>query len=668
MSAEPRRLTKSRFKLALECPTKLWYTGKSQYVNRSLDDSFLAALAEGGYQVGALACMMYPDGIAVPDGSQAMQLARTRELMSLDSVTIFEAAFEANGLFARVDILCKQGSHLDLIEVKAKSWHPHEDADFRDAKGRLKSDFLPYLQDVAFQRHVLGLALPQAVVRCYLMLADKSRAASVHGLNARFPVRRAGARIDVQPVPGTGMNEIGDPVLCLVSVDEPVHDILAGHIVLQDESVPFVEAVARLANAYALDEALEPHPSQACARCEFKASVPYRPGAPKSGFHECWSKAFDWQPADFESGTVLDIWRFGRKEKCIAERRLKPAQLTASDIGFDGRPPSADGMTHRHRQWYQCHGGWPGGGDWYLDRIGMARAMAGWRYPLHFIDFETCAHAIPFFRGQHPYDTVAFQFSHHVMQADGRIEHRSQFLETRPGVDPSLAFLRALQAALNQDDGTILRWAAHENSVLNQLRSRLELALQVPGDADAPADARTLIHFIGSITTRRVGRDEESGPRAMVDLCRLAERHYFHPATKGSSSLKKVLPALMSSAPVLGELYAQPRYGTVEMPSLNHEEAVAWWVQRDGAVCDPYDLLPPIFDDVTRTEQDALDAGLAPELQEGGAAMAAYARLQDSGLDEAVRCRIEAALLRYCELDTLAMVMAVQAWKADLQR
>jgi hypothetical protein len=58
---------------------------------------------------------------------------------------------------------------------------------------------------------------------------------------------------------------------------------------------------------------------------------------------------------------------------------------------------------------------------------------------------------------------------------------------------------------------------------------------------------------------------------------------------------------------------------------------------------------------------------LAPELQQGGAAMAAYSRLQASDLDEAVRRRIEAALLRYCELDTLAMVMAVQAWQADLQ-
>ena len=54
--ANPRYLTKSRFKLAAECPTKLFYTGKDKvYRNTKQEDSFLAMLAEGGYQVGELA-------------------------------------------------------------------------------------------------------------------------------------------------------------------------------------------------------------------------------------------------------------------------------------------------------------------------------------------------------------------------------------------------------------------------------------------------------------------------------------------------------------------------------------------------------------------------------------------------------------------------------------
>ena len=48
MSHKKKTLSKSRFKLALECPTKLFYAGKPAYQDNSLDDSFLATLAEGG--------------------------------------------------------------------------------------------------------------------------------------------------------------------------------------------------------------------------------------------------------------------------------------------------------------------------------------------------------------------------------------------------------------------------------------------------------------------------------------------------------------------------------------------------------------------------------------------------------------------------------------------
>lgn len=43
-----RVLTKSRFKLGLECPNKLYYTSKKEYANKKQEDPFLLALAEGG--------------------------------------------------------------------------------------------------------------------------------------------------------------------------------------------------------------------------------------------------------------------------------------------------------------------------------------------------------------------------------------------------------------------------------------------------------------------------------------------------------------------------------------------------------------------------------------------------------------------------------------------
>ena len=54
-------------------------------------------------------------------------------------------------------------------------------------------------------------------------------------------------------------------------------------------------------------------------------------------------------------------------------------------------------------------------------------------------------------------------------------------------------------------------------------------------------------------------------------------------------------------------------------------------------------------------------------ISEGGAAATAYARLQFETLSPESRQRLESALLRYCELDTLAMIMVVQGWQEALK-
>lgn len=653
-----RYLTKSRFKLALECPTKLFYTGNGAYVDKSADNAFLAALAEGGYQVGALACAQFPEGMAVTDFDQQAQLERTRELLKQDTVTIFEAALEAQGYFVRVDILRKRGSSVELIEVKAKSFDPALDSDFRNNKGKLRGEWMPYLQDIAFQAHVAALAFPQFEYRSFLMLANKACTTSVDGLNQRFRIQRRGRSVAVHVDLGADANLLREPLLARVPVDGAVEEILRGTLKIAGRDRSFTEAARELAAAYRDERRLAPVPGAHCASCQFKAPARTSINQPRSGFHECWSEAFGWGPADFADGTILDVWNLRKKAELLAAGVLKPKAITLEDLGHDGEEPGMEGMTVRHRQWFQCHGGWPGGGDFYFDAAGMQAQMREWHFPLHFIDFETCAVAIPFGRGRRPYETIAFQFSHHVMQADGSVAHGTQFLEATPGVDPCIPFVRALRDALSGDSGTIFRWAAHENTVLNQLRSRLL------GDAEPPPDRDDLVHFVESITTRKTEAGSATGHRNMIDLCKLAERHYFHPETRGSSSLKKVLPALMRSSAFLRSIYSQPVYGTAAIPSLNLSKPTSWWIEDADGVRDPYDLLPPVFDDFTEEEITSSSSSLPAELQEGGAAMMAYARLQFEAVDPRQRQAIEEALLRYCELDTLAMVMAVQAWQA----
>jgi hypothetical protein len=79
-------------------------------------------------------------------------------------------------------------------------------------------------------------------------------------------------------------------------------------------------------------------------------------------------------------------------------------------------------------------------------------------------------------------------------------------------------------------------------------------------------------------------------------------------------------------------------------------------------VIDPYKLLGKMFDDVCDADFDQL-LSEDDELHDGGAAMTAYMLLQYSDLSPAERECIEKALRKYCELDTLAMVMLYEAFR-----
>ena len=186
--AKTRYLTKSRFKLALDCPTKLFYTGKRVYANQSLDDSFLMALAEGGFQVGELAKCYFPGGHDIRSLDYDSALAQTNELLHHDSVVIFEAAIKYHNLFIRADILEKKGNILFLYEVKAKSVDPGEENLFLSKKGFVKSNWKPYLFDVAFQKYVIQKALPSFEVYASLMMADKTALCPTDGLNQKFRI------------------------------------------------------------------------------------------------------------------------------------------------------------------------------------------------------------------------------------------------------------------------------------------------------------------------------------------------------------------------------------------------------------------------------------------------------------------------------------------------
>lgn len=648
--SQPRYLTKSRYKLALECPTKLFYTKKKEYADSKMDDAFMEALAEGGYQVGELAKHYFPGGHDVTSLDYEEAERETNELLKQDNVIIYEPAIRFNNLFIRIDILVKKGNHLDLIEVKAKSYSSNEATPFFGKKGGLDSKWKPYLYDVAFQHYVLAGVFPESTISNYLMLADKNAKCATDGLNQKFQITRDDDnRKGISVHASLSDDDLKHKVLIQVPVDDAIN-----HIQKQatESGRSFEEDIQFLASAYEKDEKITTNIGRHCKACEFTCTNDQL----KNGFKKCWGETLQWSNKDFNESNILDIWNlnYRTRDKLFEQRKIKSSDITIDDINIkeNDRP----GLSQSERQWLQIEKSQNNDMSLYFDAEGMKAEMDSWIFPLHFIDFETTMVALPFTKGRKPYEGIAFQFSHHTIHQDGRIEHTGEYINTNRGEFPNYDFVRALKLQLENDKGTVFRYADHENNFLNLILRQLE------EESSQDEDFEDLVNFIHTIThSTQTSRKKWKGDRDMVDMLELVKKYYYKPSMKGSNSLKVVLPAILNGSSFLQEKYSKPVYGTKDgITSLNFP--TGWiWVEKNGdKVLDPYKKLPKLFDDVTDENMEILSN--EDELANGGAAMTAYAKMQFEEISAVEKQALRKALLRYCELDTFAMVMLYEAW------
>ena len=159
--------------------------------------------------------------------------------------------------------------------------------------------------------------------------------------------------------------------------------------------------------------------------------------------------------------------------------------------------------------------------------------MNSWVYPLNFIDFETSAIALPYTKERKPYEQLAFQYSHHIVYEDGRIEHASEYLNTEVGAFPNFDFIRALKTSLESNNGSIFRYHNHENTILNAIYEQLLDSREI--------DKESLIEFIHQISHNSKNSPAKwCGNRDMIDLCKVAKDYYYNPHTKGFKLNKKI--------------------------------------------------------------------------------------------------------------------------------
>lgn len=598
-----RTLSKSDFKLASTCPTKLYYR-ESGYPDTRNDDPYLAMLAEGGYMVEALAKAQRPDGIALEYGRDpAAHFAATMQLLERDQVTIFEGTLLVGRYQARVDILEKRGTTVRLIEVKAKSFDP-ADGGIRGKKGGIASEWREYLEDVTYQVLLLQKLLPEAKIEPRLLVVDKSKQAQLDGIPMLFEIIRKPAsdgslRISTARYTGPAASLPLLDLLIELDVSSEVHELL-----------PEVEQRAKMLEATLEPlSKLPPELTAGCRDCEFRSDSSDQ----RDGFRECWGPMADVKPH------ILNLYQAGKAKGPdgggLVDEMAAKGQASLLDVnesllvtkkGAVGKLDERRLIQIRHARSGKPYFGSP-----------LRAGLDGVKYPLHFVDFETSRLALPYHEAMRPYGLVAFQWSCHTVASPGAAPVHSEWLNN---VDmwPNADFAMSLRKQIG-NAGCILTWSHHEGTTMKQIAGLLsEFNRDEPG----------LGRWLGETGT---------GDR-ILDLNKLTLASFFYPGMGGRTSIKVVLDTLWNADAAM------------------REQFTAWTGLQGDETLGPYAALPPVE-----------IAGIPQDVHEGTGAMRAYQEMMygEHRHDSAARDGWSRLLRQYCQLDTLAMVLIWEYWRRN---
>ncbi len=527
----------------------------------------------------------------------------TRQAVDAGDVTCFEATVIHDNLLARVDILQREGTTLRVIEVKSSSFDSKENGPkpFRGKKGGILSEWREYLEDVTFQVVVLRRAFPGYEVVPLLCLVDKAKQATENVTFDKFRLHRIEGHLRPK------VDYLGD-------VERLQNDHVLAFLDVASEVEELATEVTAAADELATTilsdpiARMGPEIGQKCKGCEYRLSgKDIKP----NGYRECWGELADTEPH------VLDLFRMdllgGKKRDIVAE------MATAGKAGMGDLPDDCLQGAVAARQKVQI--------DFTKEQRefkseDLHQILASHPYPLHFIDFEGSRIGIPYHAGMHSYEQASFQWSCHTSRALGAEVTHHEWINADE-VFPSFEFARTLRDQV-QDEGTVYVWSQYEVDALREIRRQMQK--YAANDAD-------LAGWLDHITA-------DKNPR-IVDLCAVAKDHYFHPVMKGSLSIKYAVRAAWG-----------------ENENLRANPLFAKYVKYDkhGRLLDPYMALPP------------LPIGEKEEVvREGTGAMRVYQEMMFGAAKDNpdLRKTYRQLLLRYCELDTLAMVFLWMHWRAQ---
>ncbi len=600
-------LSKSDFKIAQECPVKLYYK-KHGYPTVKDKDEYLEMLADGGYMIGLMARLLYPGGYEIKtDKGTSEAIKETEEKLKQENIILFEPAIYINNKLIRVDILVKEGKKLKIIEVKSKSFNSKEfqQAELKRKKYFEKSEWKTYIEDVAFQKMVLKEKFPYATIESYFLMPDKAKTTDVEGMigwfeiikppdfeNSTFKYREAQFKGDVEQIRK-------EHILEWVRVDEYIEPLLPE---IRENSEKYIKLLTK-------DERAQIPVSAHCKNCEYKTD-----DSKKTGFKECWKELASTKPHILE---LSQIGNFNRKRGEPINQLIKEKKVKLTDV-----PVELVENKYNNRAYYQITKK-----EEFL-RPEFYEEIANIKYPLHFIDFETSQMAVPYHAGMRPYGKVIFQWSCHTIDKPGSKPVHSEWINTRDYY-PNFEFAEKLMEYIG-NTGTLMSWTKYENTQLKYIYYSIK---------ERGYTNKKLLNWLNEVAAINKGDDSR-----IVDMNNLALKYYFHPFMGGRTSIKVTLPAVLKATK-----------SEKIKDYLKEEELLKI---ENGEIVDPYTCLAE-FDIFNKAEK----------VKDGSGAMRAYQDMMYgvNNNNPEIKEEYKNALLKYCKLDTLAMVIIWEHWINELK-
>jgi hypothetical protein len=202
---------------------------------------------------------------------------------------------------------------------------------------------------------------------------------------------------------------------------------------------------------------------------------------------------------------IHDIARIGSSLKKLKEL-VDAGRFALEDIPSDIKLTT--GQSNQLRAY--------GTGQTIIDKHAIAKELGDLTFPLHFIDYETFASALPLFSGYSPYDQIPLQYSVHIVGSPDEEPIHRDFLQAGRG-DPTSDFLNSLREHVSPF-GSVIAWnKAFECHVNDSVARRCSPERE----------------YIIELNDR------------FYDLMDIFSKQYFvHRDLCGSVSIKKVLPVL----------------------------------------------------------------------------------------------------------------------------